>query len=255
MIESAPRIAILVSGDRQSGGGGTTAETAARDILKGEVALNIGAVICNNPPGSVGVYEKFERLNVEFGLHGSDRIEVAHIGPQNYPEGKLPRGQTLTESAAICSVLEEREIDFVMMLGYMRILTGKLLDEWAWQPKYAKDPNPLYSFREGIYHPNARTGNNHPAILPLAADTHGLGAHQRAMELYRDGKITHTAMTWHLASAAVDDGPIIREIPVAIAPEDTAETLGTKVQAVEKANTAHVLEEHLILRAQHLRAA
>lgn len=252
MSEQIPRVAVLASGDRASGGGGSTVERFARDILEGNVQLDLGVVICNNPPGTVGVYERVEGLNKKFGLTGDDRIDVVTIGPGTHPGGRQERGQTLEESAAVCRTLEERGIDFATMLGYMRILTGKFVEEWGWKQEYAQDEQ--FGYRQGIYHPNARISNNHPSILPFTADTHGLGAHQLAMELHRAGRLQRTAMTWHLASAQVDDGPVIDEMPLEITPGDDADSLGDRVQDVEKEYTARIIEKHLQLRAEHARA-
>ncbi|MEO8862724.1 MAG: hypothetical protein ABI354_00170, partial [Candidatus Saccharimonadales bacterium] len=192
MSETIPRVAILASGDRESGGGGSTVERVVRDVLEQKVGFQIGAVICNNPEGSVGVYPKIEALNTEFGLKGDDRIDVEWIGPANYPGGKLKRGQRQEESTAICRLLEARDIDFVQMAGYLRILTGELVETWAWQPEFALDP--VHDFRQGLYHPDARIGNNHPAILPFIMDEHGHEAHEKAIQLYSEGRIEHTAM-------------------------------------------------------------
>lgn len=247
-----PRVAILASGDVKTGGGGSTAEQVARDALEGKVAFSIGVVICNNPAGSVGVYDHFDNLNREFSLLGDNKIEVVNISSGTHPKGPQPRGQTLGESEAICRLLEDRAIDFVTMLGYMKVLNGEFVETWGWQKDYAQDP--IYGHSLGIYHPNARILNNHPAILPFTADTYGSRAHQRAVDLYKQGKLRHTAMTWHLASAEVDQGPTIDEKSVPISDNDNADTLGQKVQKVEKEHTAKVIGEHLIFRAEHLRA-
>ncbi len=247
------RIGILASGDRESGEGGSTANRVARDALEGKAALNIGVVICNNPRGTVGVYELFDKINSDFGLKGDSKIDVVTIGPSTHPGGRLERGQTRDESSAVCRVLEERGIDFVAMLGFMRILTSEFVETWGWKPEYANDPK--FGYRQGIYHPNARIGNNHPSILPFTADTHGEGSHQKAMELYHAGIIRHSAMTWHLASAEVDKGPIIDEIPVPIEPDDDAGSLGDNVKDIEKEQTSKVYVKHLTLRGEHLRAA
>ncbi len=252
MTDAEFRVGLLASGDRQSGEGGGTAERIARDALEGKVAFNIGVVVCNNPEGTVGVWDKFAKLNEEFGLRGDNKFEVVNIGPGPHPDGKLQRGQTLSESTAICRLFEERSIDFGAMAGYLRILTGEYLKTWCWQPEYAGDP--LLSYRHGLYHPSARTSNNHPSILPFTRDTHGPGAHSLAMDLYRAGKIRHTAMTWHLASEKIDEGPTIHEIPVEIKPVDDDETLGNRVQDTEKEKSAEVIWNHLIFKAEHLRA-
>ena len=240
------RVAVLASGDRASGGGGSTAEKVIRDTLEDRVDFSIPVVICNNPPGTVGVYPKVEALNEEFGLRGGRKIDVVHIGPQNYPDGKLPRGQTLSESAAIVRLLEQRGIDFVSMLGYLRILNGELIQEWGWQPEYAMEP------LGGIYHPRARIINNHPGRLPLTADTHGHGTHALSKDLYDAGTIHYTAMSWHLGAAAVDAGPLIAEHAVEILPHYTVDDISDAVQAAEKQHTAPVIDAHLLLRQQHL---
>ena len=247
-----PRVAILASGDVESGQGGSTAERVARDVLEQKVGFAIGVVICNNPPGKVGVYDKFDQLNSQFGLQGDDKIEVVNISSTTHPGGALERGQTLEESEAICRLLERHHIGFVTMLGYMKKANGEFADTWLWKPQHARHIR--YGFQEGIYHPEARTMNNHPAILPFTADTYGHGAHQKAIDLYTQGRLTHTAMTWQAAAGDVDAGPIIFALPVEIKPQDTADTLGTRVQGVEKDNTAAVIERHLITRAQHLLA-
>ncbi len=248
-----PRVAILASGDVESGQGGSTAERVARDVLEGKVDFTIGVVVCNNRRETVGVYDKFDRLNEEFGLKGEDRIDVITINGRTHPGGKLERGQTLDESAAICRLLEERAIGFVTMLGYMKKATGEFADTWLWKPQHARHIR--HGFQEGIYHPEARAMNNHPAILPFTADTYGQGAHQRALDVYKQGRLTHTAMTWQMAAGDVDAGPVIFAQPIEIMHDDTAETLGERVQnQAEKPLSAYVIERHLTLRAQHLLA-
>jgi folate-dependent phosphoribosylglycinamide formyltransferase PurN len=247
MAEVNNRIAILASGDLESGGGGSTADKVTRDTLERQLSFSIGVVICNNPPGTVGVYDKFDAINREFGLKGEKRINVVTIGPSTHPEGRQPRGQTLSESAAIRQTLKDYDIGFVAMLGYMRILTGVMVEEGGWKPEYgAADPT-----NNGIYHPDAWIFNDHPGILPFTADTHGQGTHKKAISLFRQGRIKRTAMTWHLAGAGVDTGAVIHAEPIDIEDTDDAKSLGNKVQGVEKELTATVLDRHLIFREQH----
>ncbi len=268
MSEGKFRVAVLASGDRKSGGGGSTAERFARDTLEGKVGLEVGVVISNNPRGTVAVHDKIDAINTEFGLKGDRHIDVVTINSFTHPEGRQPRGQTLAESAAICRLLEQRGIGFVAMLGYMKILTGEFVEEWGWKPEYgAADPT-----HNGRYHPKARISNNHPAILPFTVDTHGHGAHEKAVKLYKEKIIKYSAMTFHLGSAAVDTGPVYYEHPLAILEEGepdyfklvseaarnewtarTVESLETRMQAKEKELTAPTIERHVILRAEHLR--
>ena len=244
------RVGVLASGDIKTGQGGSTVCRFARDTLKGKVGLTVGVVVCNYPEDSTGVYSGIKAINDEFDLKGDDRIDVISIGPHYYPDGEQKRGQTLTESSAICRLFEQRAIGLASMQGFTRILNGEFIEEWGWKPEYGiGDLN-----HNGIYHPKARIANNHPAILPFAADTYGHGSHEMAVKLRKAGKIHHTAMTWHLAAAGVDTGPIIHEIPVPICEEDDADAISRKVQAVEKDETSLVIARHLILRTEHLRA-
>lgn len=247
-MASQPRIAILASGDRESGGGGSTAAQVVRDVLEERVSLEIGVVICNNAPDEVGVYDKIGGLNREFGLTGDSAIDVVQIGPRTHPDGRTTRGQTQAESDAVVEELNRRSVDGVAALGYLRIITGSLLFDWGWWRDYGRK-DPLFS---GIYHPKARIVNNHPGILPFTADTHGHGTHQRAIDLFQQGRIQFTAMTHHLVSGEVDAGPVIHETLVGIEDGDDAKQLAMVVQATEKATTSQVLADHFLRRSVHL---
>ncbi len=93
--------------------------------------------------------------------------------------------------------------DYVALCGYMRILTAGFVERWA-----------------------GRMVNTHPSLLP---DYKGLDTHQRAM----DAGETHGGCTVHLVTPALDDGPILGQVPVAILPGDTAESLGNRVRMAE----------------------
>jgi folate-dependent phosphoribosylglycinamide formyltransferase PurN len=243
------RVAVLASGDRQSGGGGTTMNRVIRDTLEEAAGFQIGVVICNNPPDTVGIYSVVDEINKDFGLTGNDQLDVVEIGPHTHPGGKQKRGQTLDESAAICRELERRDIGFVSMLGYMRILTGELMEEWGHQPVYGEG-DMLFN---GIYHPKSRIISNHPSILPFTADKHGEGAHALAIDLYKQGKITRSAMTWHMAAPEIDGGPVVYAEPIDIFADDDADKLGDRVRETERFLTALVIERHLALREEQIR--
>lgn len=255
MNETDVRVAILASGDLASGKGGSTANRVARDSLEQDLGFTIGVVVCNNPRDSVGVYPLFEQINTDYNLKGDDRIDVVHIGPRGPRAPGQTRGQTPEESAAICDLLEDREIEFVSMLGYLTIAKWRFLQEWGWMPKYANDPNPAFSYRQGLYHPSAKTMNNHPGILPFTKDTHGPKTHELAVKLHQQGKLDHTAMTWHLMAEEIDAGPIVTEIAVKIEDEYVPDNLSDAVQDVEKAETALVLANHLKLRSERAYAS
>jgi phosphoribosylglycinamide formyltransferase-1 len=105
--------------------------------------------------------------------------------------------------ALMHQVLEASGADYVALCGYMRILSPGFVEKWA-----------------------GRMLNTHPALLPKFK---GLDTHQRAL----DAGETHGGCTVHVVTPELDDGPILGQIPVAILPGDTADTLGQRVLYAE----------------------
>ncbi len=93
--------------------------------------------------------------------------------------------------------------DIICLAGFMRILTPAFTARW-----------------EG------RMINIHPSLLPLYR---GLHTHARALAA---GDAEH-GCTVHEVTAALDDGPILGQARVAVAPGDTAETLAARVLKAE----------------------
>lgn len=93
--------------------------------------------------------------------------------------------------------------DYVALCGYMRILSPEFVSAWS-----------------------GRLLNTHPALLPKYK---GLDTHQRAI----DAGDTHGGCSIHVVTPELDDGPVLGQIPVAILPNDTAETLAQRVLYAE----------------------
>jgi len=93
--------------------------------------------------------------------------------------------------------------DYVALCGYMRILTAEFVGRWA-----------------------GRMVNTHPSLLPKYR---GLDTHQRAL----DAGDSHGGCSVHIVTPELDDGPVLGQIPVAILPGDTAETLAQRVLHAE----------------------
>jgi formyltetrahydrofolate-dependent phosphoribosylglycinamide formyltransferase len=92
---------------------------------------------------------------------------------------------------------------YVVLAGYMRILTSDFVEEW-----------------------DARMLNIHPSLLPKYK---GLNTHQKAI----DANDEFAGCSVHLVTAALDDGPVLAQMEVAIRHRDTAESLGARVQMAE----------------------
>lgn len=113
-------------------------------------------------------------------------------------------GMTRTQhDAAMLEAIVAARADYVVLAGYMRILTADFVAAW-----------------EG------RMLNIHPSLLPAYP---GLDTHQRALE----AGDSHAGCTVHLVSAELDSGPILGQTRVAIMAHDTAETLATRVRVAE----------------------
>ena len=105
----------------------------------------------------------------------------------------------------IQAALETHDIDFIALAGFMRVLTPWFVDQW-----------------EG------RMVNIHPSLLPKYP---GLNTHARALEA---GDADH-GCTVHWVTAGVDEGAIIDQARIAIAPDDTPETLASRLLTEEHA--------------------
>jgi phosphoribosylglycinamide formyltransferase-1 len=105
--------------------------------------------------------------------------------------------------AALHTVLLDAKPDIICLAGFMRILTPDFIALWT-----------------------GKMLNIHPSLLPLYK---GLHTHARALA----AGDTHHGCSVHEVTAELDDGPILGQARVAIAPDDTAETLAAKVLPLE----------------------
>lgn len=115
--------------------------------------------------------------------------------------------------ARIVEALEERDIEYVAMAGYMRKVTPVLLDAF---------PN--------------RVVNLHPALLPKHRGAHAI---QDAFEAGDEV----TGITIHFANEEYDKGPIIFQYEVPVLPDDTIDDLETRIHAAEHEYYPQVLQQ------------
>jgi phosphoribosylglycinamide formyltransferase 1 len=104
---------------------------------------------------------------------------------------------------AIAQVLQQHEVDWVIMAGWMRVVTQVLLN----------------AFPDRIL-------NLHPSLLPSFPGV-------RAVEQALAAGVKITGCTVHLVRLAVDSGPIIIQAAVPVLPDDTPETLHQRIQVQE----------------------
>ncbi|MEM8720375.1 MAG: phosphoribosylglycinamide formyltransferase [Cyanobacteria bacterium P01_G01_bin.39] len=169
-------------------GSGSNFEAVAQAIADSKLNAEIKVLVYNNP--NAKVKQRAEKYNIP-------AILVDHRQYQSR--------ENLDHE--IVAVLKAYGADWVVMAGWMRIITQVLLD--------------------GYPH---RVLNIHPSLLPSFK---GIKAIEQALA----AKVKITGCTVHLVSLEVDSGEIIMQAAVPILPEDTKDTLHARIQ----------LQEHHIL--------
>lgn len=105
--------------------------------------------------------------------------------------------------AALAAQIDAFAPDLVVLAGFMRILTPGFTQHYA-----------------------GRMFNIHPSLLPAFP---GLHTHQRAL----DAGCRLAGATVHFVTAELDHGPVVIQGAVAVADDDTADSLAAKVLRVE----------------------
>lgn len=106
-------------------------------------------------------------------------------------------------------VLRQLGPDLVLLAGYLRLVPASVTRAWA-----------------------GRMLNVHPSLLPAfgGAGMYGMRVHQAVLA----AGVRITGATVHQVNERFDEGAIVAQWPVAVAPGDTAETLASRVQMVER---------------------
>jgi len=172
------KLGVLASGS------GTNFEAIAQAIADGQLHAQIQVLIYNNPGAKVAA--RAERWGIPAVL-------------LNHRE--FPNREALDE--AIVQTLRDSDVDWVIMAGWMRIVTSVLIDAFA-----------------------DHVINIHPSLLPSFR-----GAH--AIEQAFNAGVKITGCTVHLVRLEVDSGPILMQAAVPILPDDTLETLQARIQVQE----------------------
>lgn len=115
--------------------------------------------------------------------------------------------------AALCAKLHSLTPDLIVLAGFMRILPATTVQ----------------AFPDRII-------NIHPSLLP---EFPGLDTHARALAASKQEHGTSV----HLVTEALDAGPLIAQAKCKVLPDDTAETLKQRVQALEHQLYPRVIAE------------
>lgn len=173
-----PRVGVLASGS------GTNFEAIARAVEEGGLGIELACLVCNNPDASA--ITRAERFGVEALL----------IDHRAYPTREA-------FDADVLESLESFDVDWVVMAGWMRLVTGDFIDAY-----------------EG------RILNIHPSLLP---SFRGLDAVGQAL----DAGVRITGVTVHHVVREVDAGPIVAQAAVPVLPGDDRASLHDRIQTQE----------------------
>jgi len=175
---SALALGVLVSGS------GTNLQAIIDAIDAGELDATVSVVISNRETA-----RGLDRAR----HHGIEAVFLdpcAFNSPHDY-------------NVALRDELQAREVELVVMAGYMKLLGKAVLDAY---------PNQVL--------------NLHPALLPSFPGANGIG------DAFSYG-VKVTGITVHFANEVFDEGPIIAQQVVRIDEADTVESLEAKIHEAE----------------------
>ncbi|MBP3407757.1 MAG: phosphoribosylglycinamide formyltransferase [Bacteroidaceae bacterium] len=184
------RIAILASGS------GSNAENIA-NYFKGSDYAEVSFIIANNPQAYV--IERAKRLGIECAV--------------------VTKAQFI-EADTIIAMLKERDIDFVVLAGFLLLVPAKLIQAYP-----------------------GRIVNIHPALLPRhgGKGMYGDRVHKAVVE----SGDTESGITIHLIDEQYDKGTTFFQAKCEVLPTDTPDDVAAKVHALEYEHFPHVIEEIL----------
>ena len=181
-------IAILASGS------GSNAENIAKYFEESDYA-RVSFIIANNPEAYV--LERAKKLG----------IEAAVVTKQQF-----------MEADSIIAMLKERNIDFVVLAGFLLLVPQKLIQAYP-----------------------GKIVNIHPALLPKhgGKGMYGDRVHKAVVECGE----SESGITIHLNDDQNDKGTTFFQAKCPVLPSDTPDDVAAKVHALEYEHFPHVIEE------------
>jgi len=190
-----PRLVVLISGN------GSNLQAILDACKSGELKAEVVSVISN----------KADAYGLVRGKNAN--IESIHFAKQ----GDESRNDY---DARLAELVLTKQPDYVVLAGWMRILTSSFLNHF---------PNHVV--------------NLHPALPGTFPGTHAI---ERAFEAFQHGEIEHTGIMVHLVpDEGVDNGPVLATKIVPIHKNDTLESLEERVHQTEHVLLVNTLKKIL----------
>ena len=177
------RIAIFASGS------GSNAEAIIRASREGRLSSEVGLVISNNV--NAGVLKRAKALEVNNSV----------IDPRSFESEEL-------YITSLLSTLDENEIDFIALAGYLKLVQRELIDKYR-----------------------NKITNMHPALLPSFGGKgfYGMKVHEAVIE----AGCKVSGVTIHLVNEKYDRGAIIAQRTLPVLGDDSPESLAERVLKIE----------------------
>ncbi len=191
------RIAVLISG------GGSNLKALHTAIEAGILTNTEIALVVSNKPTAAGL-----------------QWATAQGIPTCVITNQSCKALGLEYEEALLAQLQQHQVEVVVLAGFLRIFTGKLLSAYA-----------------------GRMVNIHPSLLPAygGKGMYGMAVHQAVL----DNQELFTGCTVHLVTAAVDEGDVLGQATVPVYPTDTVAVLAQRVLEQEHQLYAQVLQQWL----------
>ncbi|WP_285768676.1 phosphoribosylglycinamide formyltransferase [Peribacillus sp. SI8-4] len=182
------RLAVFASGN------GSNFQSIANAIKDGKVKAEICLVVCDRKDAYV-----LERARLE-------NVQSFSFSAKDYSNKAEFEAEILTE-------LQQRDVDMIILAGYMRLIGPTLLQEY---------PQSIV--------------NIHPSLLPDFPGKDAVG------QAYEAG-VKETGVTIHYVDEGMDTGPIIIQKTVPILAGDTIDNLQKRIQETEHDLYPSVLQQ------------
>lgn len=176
---------------------GSTNGTDAQYILQSihdKTLHNISVECIISNRSKSGILNKAETFNIP-GIFVSAKDKIGNLISREQYDSK------------IINILEEYNVDYILMIGWMRILSKKFVDRWK---------NKIL--------------NIHPSLLPAYEGDMDMNIHRAVIK--RGCKITGATLIF--VDEGADTGPIIDQTHIRVYDDDTPTQLKTRVQKAEK---------------------
>ncbi|GMF38291.1 unnamed protein product [Phytophthora fragariaefolia] len=191
LLHGANKLRLAVLGSTR----GSSMQPIIDAIEAGDLNASIDIVVSDK--ASAGILERAKTHNIEAVALSAKGLSRAEFDAQ------------------VSEVLNKKNVDVVLLIGYMRILSGEFCKEWE-----------------------NKVLNVHPSLLPDFAGGMDLAVHRAVV----DAKKPESGCTVHFVTEQVDAGPIAVQMKCPVLETDTPETLKSRVQSLEGAAFLHAIK-------------